>query len=166
MIKIGEIIFVQTKGICKVENITKNAFEGCDKTKEYYVLKPVDVSNNMMVYFPTDTKLNMRALTSKTKAEKLLKELINISNIDIKEEEKRFEVYNKITQSGDLEDWCRLLKTLLERKRKIQKRQFNLQEQKYITTLTNCILTELSYVLSKEKDEIKSSLIDSLENIA
>ena len=38
MIKIGDVIFVQNKGICKVENITKNAFAGCDKTKEYYVI--------------------------------------------------------------------------------------------------------------------------------
>lgn len=166
MIKIGDIVFVQTKGICKVENIAKNAFVGCDKTKEYYVLKPVDVANNMMVYFPTDTKVKMRNLTSKSKAEKVLKEFAGLGDVEISAEEKRFDIYNDITQNGELEDWCRLLKTLLARKSKVQKRQFNIQEQKYINTMLSCIIAELSYVLSKDKDEVKSKLLENFENIA
>lgn len=161
MIKIGDVVFVQNKGICKVENITKNAFVGCDKTKEYYVMTPVDSTSNMMIYCPTDTKMKMRSLSSKSKAEKILKEFSNLTLVDVPAEEKRFEVYNAIVGEGDLEDWCKLLKTLMERKSKIQKKQFNSQEQKYISQVTSCVVSELSYVLSKDKDEIKTSLFEN-----
>ena len=41
MFKQGDVIFVGSKGVCTVNDIKQNAFIGCDKTKEYYVLKPL-----------------------------------------------------------------------------------------------------------------------------
>lgn len=164
MIKIGDIIFVQTKGICKVENIAKDAFVGCDKTKEYYVLSPVDTSNNMMIYLPVDTKIKMRALTSKSKIENYLKNIADFDTVEISVEEKRFDVYNDIVKRGDLEECLKLLKTLLVRKSKVQKRQFNIQEQKYINTILSAVTAEASYVLSKDTEEIKSQLLERFEN--
>lgn len=155
---------MQTKGICKVENITKNAFEGCDKTKEYYVLNPVDGANNMTIYLPVDTNIKMRALTSKTKVENYLKEMANFDTVEISAEEKRFDVYNEIVKRGDLEECLKLLKTLLVRKSKIQKRQFNMQEQKYINTILSAVTAEASYVLSKDTEELKSQLLEKFEN--
>ena len=68
MVKIGDIVFVQNKGVCELQNITKNAFDGADKNKEYYVLKPVGYSNNIMIYYPTDSNVYLRKLCSKSKA--------------------------------------------------------------------------------------------------
>ena len=80
MFKIGDVISVSKKGICKVENISKNVYEGCDKTKLYYTLRPINEINNMVVYFPTDTKLSMREIISEAEA-------INAINlIDAKDE--------------------------------------------------------------------------------
>lgn len=158
MTKIGDIVFVQTKGICEVKNITKNAFDGCDKTKEYYVLKPIDSPNNMMVYFPTDTKIQIRSLSSKSDAEKLLKNFASLSEIVVDSEETRFSNYDSVLKSGSLENWCRLLKTLLIRKSQVQKKQFNVQEQKHINTLLSCVLAEFSYVLGKTKEEINEAI--------
>ncbi len=164
MTKIGDIVFVQTKGICKIENIAKNAFVGCDKTKEYYILKPVDTTNNMMVYFPTDTKVKMRPLAGKKLAEKLLSGFGDLSSVEISAEEKRFDTYNQIMQEGELEDWCSLLKTLLVRKSKVQKKQFNLQEQKYINLMLGCVVSELAYVLDEAKENIKDKLLENFDN--
>ena len=163
MIKIGDVVFVQNKGICKVENIAKNAFVGADKTKEYFVFKPVDVSNNMMVYFPTDTKATMRKLSSKTQVKSLIDDFGELEEIKIASEDERFSKYAEITQKGNLEDWCRLLKTLAVRKSKIQKKQFNIQEQKYINTLLSCVLAEMSYVNGEDKDAIKDKLSQNLD---
>ena len=162
MIKIGDTVFVQNKGICKVENIAKNAFVGCDKNKEYYVLKPVGSPNNMVVYFPTDTKVNIRKLTSKAKADTILKNINNLADVEVSADDDRLAVYTKISQSGELEDWAKLLKTLLIRKSKTTKKQFNFQEQKLITLMINCVASELSYVLSKDKEEIRNTIFSSL----
>ena len=164
MIKIGDIVFVQTKGICKVDNIAKDAFNGCDKSKEYFVLKPVDGSNNMMIYLPTDTKVKMRSLTGKAKIEGALKNIASAGLVEISAEEKRFDVYNDIVKRGDLEECLKLLKTLLVRKSKIQKRQFNIQEQKYINTILSALTEEVSFVLAKDKDEIREMLTECVES--
>lgn len=163
MFKIGDIVFVQNKGVCKVENITKNAFIGANKTKEYFVLKPVDVTNNMMVYFPTDTVVNMRGLSSKNQAKVLLEKFDNLENIKFNNEEERFEKYSEICKRGNLEEWCRLLKTLLVRKSKMQKKQFNAQEQKYINILSSCVIAEIAYVLGESKEEINKKLFENLK---
>ena len=124
-------------------------------------MTPVDAVSNMMIYCPTDTKIKMRGLSSKTKVEKILKDFSSLSQVDVPAEEKRFEVYNEIVGGGDLEDWCKLLKTLMDRKSKIQKKQFNSQEQKYISQMTACVVSEISYVLSRDKEEIKTILFEN-----
>lgn len=162
MIKIGDVVFVQTKGICKVENITKNAFVGADKTKEYYVLKPVGVVNDMMIYFPTDTKVNIRKLTSKAKAESIFNGFKNLDSIVVNDGEDKLETYNELSKNGELEDRAKLLKTLLIKKSKTNKKQFAFQEQKIINLMLGCVVSELSYVLGKEESEVKSKLFEDL----
>ena len=165
MFKIGDLVFVQTKGVCVLENIAKNAFDGADSSKEYYVLKPVDSPNNMMVYFPTDTKVNIRALTSKTKVANILKNFASLDDVEIDAEENRFEVYNQISKKGNLEEWAKLLKTLLLRKSKSNKKQLNVQEQKLINAMLFCVTSEMSYALSKDKNEIENLILSSIENM-
>ena len=160
MIKIGDIVFVQTKGVCELVDISNDAFSGADKTKEYYAFKPIGVTNNMMVYFPIDTKVNIRSLTSKSKATDIFKNFSNLDEIEIKSDESRFEVYNKISKKGNLEEWSRLLKTLLKRKIKENKKPFNMQEQKLINTLTNYVSSELSQVLAIPKSEVEEKLLN------
>ncbi len=162
MVKIGDVVFVQTKGICEVLDIAKNAFEGCDKSKEYYVLKPVSTNNNMMVYFPTDTKVSIRKLSSKAKAQSILQNFATLDDVDAATEEEKLKLYTSISQKGELEDWSKLLKTLLIKKSKSNKKQFNYQEQKYINTMLACVVGELSYVLSKDQADVKKSLFESL----
>lgn len=162
MIKVGDVVFVQTKGICELVSISKNAFEGADKSKEYYVLKPIGSPNNMMVYFPTDTKVNIREITSKNKVLNILKNFANLDEIKINSEENRFEVYNEISKTGGLEDWSKLLKTLLIRKSKTNKKQFNIQEQKLINTMLSCVTSEMGYALSKDKSEIEEMIFSSI----
>ena len=93
MIKIGDKVFVQNKGVCELLNIAKNAFVGADKNKEYYVLKPVGSTNNMMIYFPTDSKVFIRKLCSKSKANMILdnfKELEDLKYSDSDEKNNLF----------------------------------------------------------------------------
>ncbi len=164
MLKINDIVFVQNKGICKIENITKNAFDGADKNKEYFVMKPLDSANNMMIYFPTDTKVNIRLLTTKTKANSLLKNINQLEELKIENEETRFEKYSEVSKNGGLEDWLKLLKTLFIRKEKSNKKQFNMQEQKYINTILSCATNEMSYVLNVSKEEVENKLCENFTN--
>lgn len=163
MIKIGDIVFVQTKGICELKGIEKNAFEGCDKNKEYYILKPVETSSNMVIYFPTDTKVSIRKLSSKQAVDKILKNIKDFPEIDVKTEEDRLKIYGETVSKGELSSWMSLLKTLAKRKKTISKKQFSFQEQRYFNIMLACVVDEISYIISKSKDEVKSMILDEFE---
>lgn len=162
MLKLGDVVFVQNKGVCRVDAMDKKDVLG-NGMKDYYVMKPVSENNNMTIYVPTDTKLKIRKLSTKEKALKILNEFANLEGVEIKNEEERFKKYNELSQEGELEGWAKLLKTLFERKKQFAKKQFAIQEQKYINTLLPCLISELSYVLKKDEREIKDTISNAME---
>jgi len=163
MVKVGDIVFVQTKGICEVLGIEKNAFEGCDKSKEYYILKPIETSNNMVVYFPTDTKVSIRKLSSKQAVDKILKNIKDYPEIDVDSEEDRLKIYGQTVSQGELSSWMSLLKTLAVRKKKLSKKQFSFQEQKYFNIMLACVVDEIAYITNQTKDSVKELILSEFD---
>ena len=53
MYEIGEYVVCGNNGICQVEAVTTLNLEGVDKSRKYYLMKPV-FSNGSTVYKPTD----------------------------------------------------------------------------------------------------------------
>ena len=158
MEKIGSVISVGTKGICEVVDIKENAFEGAVKGKLYYILKPVENSNNMRVYLPVDTNLKIRKLVSKKEANSIIENFSAAKEIDVPSENERLKIYEEIAKSGNIESQAVLLKTLMDRKEKLSRKQISGLEQKMFSTIESCVLSELSIVLEKQKEEIKEKL--------
>ena len=158
MEKIGSVISVGTKGICEIVDIKENAFEGATKGKLYYVLKPVENSNNMQIYLPIDTSLKIRKLVSKNEAKGIIENFSSAKEVTVTSENERLKTYDEIAKSGNIESQAVLLKTLMERKEKLSRKQISGLEQKMYSNLENCVLSELSIVLEKTKDEIKEKL--------
>lgn len=158
MEKIGSVISVGTKGICEIVDIKENAFEGAIKGKLYYVLKPVENSNNMQIYLPVDTGLKIRKLVSKNEAKGIIESFSSTKEVVVTSENERLKIYDEIAKSGNIESQAQLLKTLMERREKLSRKQISGLEQKMYSSLENCVLSELSIVLEKTKDEIKDKL--------
>lgn len=158
MEKIGSVVSVGTKGICEVVDIKENAFEGAVKGKLYYILRPVENSNNMQVYLPVDTSLKIRKLVSKSEAKGIIEKFSSAKEIDVPSENERLKIYDEIARSGDIESQAVLLKTLMARKEKLSRKQISGLEQKMFSTIEGCVLSELSIVLEKPKEEIKEKL--------
>lgn len=159
MLKIGDYVFVGTKGVCEIENIKKNAFFGADKTKEYYVLKPIKTSTNMVVFLPTDTSVKIRPLVPARIAEDVLNNFKTIEPLSDVSEEKRIKFYEDIMKNGEFEDRVKLFKLLLKRKYTISKKVFGAQEQKYLTNVSDCVLGEIAFVLKQDIETIKNKII-------
>ena len=158
MEKIGSIVSVSTKGICEVVDIKENAFVGAVKGKLYYVLKPIENANNMLVYLPVDGAVQIRKLVSKSEAKEIIDNFEEFSEISVESEFERLKVYNDIAKSGNINEWTKLLKTLKTRKEKLSKKQISSVEQKMLGTISNCVVSELSVVLEKPKEEIQEKL--------
>jgi len=163
MFNINDIVFVGTKGICKIENITKNAYTGCDKTKEYYVLKPIDSTTNMVVFLPIDTPVKIRYLVSKTKANESLKSFKSITFQTSLSEEDILSLCNSILKEVDFEKRINVFNFLMNKKQKNNKKMFGFQDQKTTNTLLECITQELAFVLNKSSFEIKEQILSNYE---
>ena len=159
MEKIGSIVSVSTKGICEVVDIKENAFVGAIKGKLYYVLRPIENSNNMLVYLPVDGAVQIRKLVSKAEAKKIIEGFCEADEVSIESEVERLKIYNDIAKSGNINDWAKLLKTLKTRKENLSKKQISSIEQKLLSTISNCVVSELSVVLEKPKEEIEEKLV-------
>lgn len=155
MVKIGSRVCVSTKGICDIEDIKKNAFIGCDKNKEYYILKPVEAANNMVVYLPTDTKLKIRNLISEKQALQIFDNFEDIEEMKFSPEDDKYNKISSIIQGGDADEVASLLKTLIIRKSKINKKQYSYQEQRFLSQAMNFLTGEISVVLKKDRQEVE-----------
>ncbi len=155
MVKIGSRVCVSTKGICDIEDIKKNAFVGCDKNKEYYILKPVEAVNNMVIYLPTDTKLKIRNLISEKQAVQIFDNFKDFEELKFSPEDDKFVKINSIIEGGDAEEVASLLKTLIVRKSKVNKKQYSYQEQRFLSQAMTFLTGEISVVLKKDRQEVE-----------
>ena len=158
MEKIGNIVSVSTKGICEIVDIKKDAFVGAVKDKLYYILRPVENANNMLVYLPVDTSLNIRKLVSKAEAKNIVDGFENAEEVAITSEADRLKTYGEIAKSGNIADWAKLLRTLKIRKEKLPRKQITSQEQKILSMVKDCVVSELSIVLGSSKQDIEDKL--------
>lgn len=158
MFEKGDVISVSKKGICEVLDIKKNAFIGCDKDREYYVLKPIDMINNMVVYVPVNSTLAMRKILTSVEAKNVLKTKINnIKTIEFSQDE-----ISKIIIDGKFDEWLLALKFLTEKKKTASKKMFALQDQKQLDTLVGLVATELAITLKIDIEEMKTKILENL----
>ena len=163
MFNIGDVISVSKKGICKVEDIAKNVFVGCDKSKLYYVLRPVNKVNNMVVYLPTDSPVAMRKVVSKQQAKQALDNILPEKSISDIADNERFYEFNKIIQEGSFDDRIKLLNSLGFRKKTVAKKMFNLNEQKQLSLLIDLLSSEIAYSADENETDIKEMIIQKLQ---
>jgi CarD family transcriptional regulator len=159
MEKIGTIVSVGTKGICKIIDIKEDAFEGAEKDRLYYIMEPVESSNNMQIYMPVDAMVHIRKLVSKSEAKSIIENFYSIEDVAVSAETERLKIYETMAKSGNISDWARLLKTLMQRKEKLSRKQISGLEQKMFVSVQNNVLAELSTVLEKSREEIEEKLV-------
>lgn len=160
MLKIGDVVCVQTKGVCEVCGIEKKdmgVFEN-----EFYVLKPVFIQNNMTIYFPTNSKVKVRKIVSKKVAEKAIADFSKIEELLVSQDENRVQFYENIAKECEFESSIKLLKHLLKRKSSINKKNIQVQEQKILSQIESQIIDELAYVLEKKQEDIKNEIVETV----
>lgn len=163
MIKEKDVVFVGTKGICLVESIKKNPFAGCEKTKEYYVLKPFSSNTNMVVFLPVDTKIKIRPLISKTKAQSFLNKITEFKFSDEEAQLEASKNYVDALKDVDFERRLKILNYLMSRKKTISKKLFSVQEQKVLNSIVDCVVDELSCVLGLDKSSVQETVLSQFE---
>ena len=71
MYQIGNLIFYESSGVCKVMGVTMRDLTGQNKEQLYYVLEPL-YQNYIIFTLVNTTKVFMRPIISKNEAERLV----------------------------------------------------------------------------------------------
>lgn len=164
MYKKGQYVICGVNGICQVEDITTLNLDGVDKSRKYYLLKPV-FSNGSTVYKPIDLDEGMRPALNKKQAEELITEIPSINTIAIADEKTLEKTYKDLIHSADPKALVSLIKTILMRKEKRLLKGFKVTalDSRYFKQAEDYLYGELSVALDIPRNEVRDYISERCE---
>ena len=95
MFEKGEYVVYGSKGVCRIQDITNIDIPGADQKRLYYIMHPVQ-NSEQTVYLPTDsTKAIIRRVMTKEEANQLIHEIPSIENLEVPNEKQREASYKQ-----------------------------------------------------------------------
>lgn len=165
MFSIGQNVICGNKGVCTIEDITTLDITGVDKTKKYYILKPM-FSVASTIYVPVDSALtSMRVVLTREEAEELIHGIPDIPVLEIKNERLVEQDYKSCMKSNCCSEWVKLIKTIYERRQtRLQVgRKETAVDSKYFKMAEEILYGELSVALNIERDQVEKYIAEHLE---
>lgn len=160
--KPGDHIIYGSTGVCCVESIitpdSKDAKHGFDKTRCYYVLKPL--YHTETIYTPTDnTRVFMRPVISKEEAERLI-DLIPTIQAEAYHADSLQDLrnhYKAVTESYDCSDLIELTMSIYAKKQyaEQQKRKFGEVDGKFMKQAEEMLFGEFSVALGIDRNAVQ-----------
>lgn len=158
MFEKGDYVICGNNGICSVQDITTLNISGVDKTRKYYLLKPVYQSGST-VYIPLDTaEQSLRKALSKEEADLLIGSIPDIPLIPLADEKTLERTYKEYIHDGSCESLVKLIKTIYLRKEKrlLKGSKVTAVDSRYFKLAEDFLYGELSVALNLSRDEVKS----------
>ena len=156
MFEKGEYVVYGSKGVCRIQDITNIDIPGVDQKRLYYIMHPVQNSEQTL-YLPTDsTKAIIRRVMTKEEANRLIHDIPSIENLDVPNEKQREARYKQALHGCRGRDWISILKTLHQRKeeRLAAGKKVTALDERYLRVTEQALYGELSVVLGIEKEHM------------
>lgn len=167
MFKVGDFIVYESRGICKVENITELSLPGAKKGQKYYELKPIYEEAGKIYSAVDNEKVIMRQILTKEEAEALINDIPNIPEMWIGDEKQREMKYKEAMHSCDCRQWVSIIKTLYLRResRLSQGKKTTNTDDRYFKKAGENLHGELAMALGMEKGEMEKYITDRLDQL-
>ncbi len=167
MFKVGDFIVYESRGICKVENITELNLPGATKGQKYYELKPVYEETGKIYSAVDSDKVLMRRMITGEEAKALIDDIPNIPEMWIGDEKQRELRYKEAMRSGDCRQWVSIIKTLYLRRqdRLAQGKKTTNTDDRYFKKAGDNLHGELAMALGMEKSEMEEFISDHLNQL-
>ncbi len=160
----GDYVVCGNNGICQIQDITTLNISGVDKTRQYYILKPV-FSSGSTVYTPVDTAENtLRKAMNKEEATAFIDSIPNTALIPLADEKTLERIYKEYIHQNSSEDWLKLIKTIYLRKEKrlSDGHKVTALDSRYFKLAEDFLYGELSVALDMSKDEVREHIIQTM----
>lgn len=165
--KSGDHIVYGNTGVCCVESIitpaSKDVRHGFDKTRCYYVLKPL--YHTETIYTPTDnTRVFMRPVISKEEAERLI-DLIPTMQAEVYHADSLQDLrnhYRSVTENYDCSDLIELAMSIYAKKQYAgqQKRKFGEVDGKFMKQAEEMLYGEFAVALGIDRAEVQDYIFE------
>lgn len=164
MFTIGDHVVCGNNGICSVQDITTLNISGVDKSRKYYLLKPVFLSAST-VYIPVDTADQvMRKAVSKEEAISFIHSIPSIPLIPLDNEKTIEKTYKEYMHQNSCEAWLMLIKTIYLRKEKriLKGCKITAVDSRYFKQAEDFLYGELSVALDLPRGEVKDFISETI----
>lgn len=165
MYETGDLIMYGNEGVCKVEAIGMPDIPALGKKRLYYTLLPQYQDGK--IFTPVDTKIFMRHVITKEKAEKLIADIPSVKAEIYENNNMRFlsEHYQAFFDSHECSDLLKLVRDvyLKESEAKEQGKKLGQVDEKYMRRAEELLHGELAVALGIPKEEVKDYITKSVE---
>lgn len=167
MFQVNDYVVYGKNGVCKIDDICMQPFDGADKNIKYYVLKPVNTKGGT-IYTPVENnKVAMRNIMTKDEAMDLIHKVPVMDPISVDNEKYRETYYRNSMLTGDSEELIKVIKTIFLRKQKNIEagKKMSATDEKYLRQAEESLYGELAYTFKLSEDEVKDYFIKQVKQI-
>jgi CarD family transcriptional regulator len=156
MFKVNELVIYGTEGICQVLDICSLDMPDVDREKLYYVLKSLYCEGT--IYAPVDTKIFMRPIISREKAQQIINQIPDIeAEIYINKSLRELnDYYKEKIQSHNCIDLIQLLKSVYAKRNNLvnSKKKLGVTDENYARKAEYLLHGELAAALKIPKEDV------------
>ncbi len=165
MFEIGTAITYGTNGVCRVESISEEKFNGVNT--QYYVLKPIMSNSNTVIFVPTDREnlvAQMRPIISSDEILALLAQIPTEEDEWIENSKERTEKFKEIIESGDRVEIIKLTKRIYAYKKYRESigKRLNVSDENIMRRAEKIIGEEFAFSLGIPISEVGSFILSHL----
>ncbi len=158
MYKVGDLIFYENTGVCKVTNIAVSNFSGVDTDRLYYFLKPL--YQESVIYTPVgNANVFMRPIISADEAEQLIDRIpsIRAEAYHSRVMSQLVGHYEASMKTHDPVELIKLTMSIYAKKQSLvqQNRKVGAIDEKFMKCAEELLFGEMSAALDIPKDEVQ-----------
>lgn len=166
MFKVDEIVVYQNSGVCRIEDISTPDFHGVDKSKLYYILKPV--YGDGVIYSPVDNpRVFIRRVITREEAERLIDAIpdIRAEAYHNRSTQLLSEHYGAALNSHSCAELIELVMSIYEKKQSLvrQKRKLGQVDERFMKRAQDLLYGELSVALGMDKDSVSDYIASRID---
>ncbi|SHJ34963.1 CarD family transcriptional regulator [Parasporobacterium paucivorans] len=162
----NDYIVYGSRGVCQIVGIGIPEVSWVDKDREYYMLKPVYSSCNI-VYIPVDNeKIMMRKILSRREARELIDNMDSIEPLYAVTDKILEEKYKVSLAALDTKELVKIIKTVYVKKQDKLKvgKKLGQTDERYLKKAEELLFGEMSLSLEVDKDDVAKEIEDRVRN--
>lgn len=165
MFKVNDYVFYGANGVCQIDDICTDPFEGAPKGLLYYVLHTLSEPRQTILNPVTNDKVRMRCVMTEAEAVGFFSLLPTLSPLEGNSAKQLRDAYIDAIKSGDPAAWGRVMCTYCTRLRLAEAKMTRVTdaERNFYESARRMLAIEISLALSLPIPQVEKQLTDALK---